>query len=189
MKKGKQLSKIGKFTMTATVEMLDFILRLAESTTLIGASRKELYRIAQEGSEHEWTVENICRTIHSLKQRRYVEIININGNQSIQYTNRAKLKMLSHISEKVESGDSFLFVSFDIPENLNTRRNAFRRVIKRLGFIKIQNSLWVINKNISDLVEMAAQEYNVTEYVIYITSNETSINQSIVEQLKNKVSL
>ncbi len=184
MKKKDRLSKIGKFTMTATVEMLNFILRIAESTTLIGASRSELYRVAREGSEHEWTVQNICRTIHSLKQRGYIEIVNINGNQSIQYTNRGKLKMIGHISERIKPGDIFLFVSFDIPEKLNSGRNSFRRVIKKLGFLKIQNSLWVINKNISDLVEMAAIEYGVAEYVVYIVSSETNIDQSIVERLK-----
>ena len=92
--------------------------------------------------------------------------------------------MIGHISERIKPGDIFLFVSFDIPEKLNSGRNSFRRVIKKLGFLKIQNSLWVINKNISDLVEMAAIEYGVAEYVVYIVSSETNIDQSIVERLK-----
>jgi len=184
MKKNGHFSKIGKYTVAATVEMLDFILKLAESTTLIGVTRKELYRIAQEGSEHDWSVANVCQTIHSLKKRGFVEIVNINGNQSIRYTNRGKLKMIQHISDRIEPSGLFLFVSFDIPENKNAGRNAFRRVVKRLGFIKAQNSLWVINKNVSDLVEMAAQEYGVAEYVVYIISDKTNINQLIIQQLE-----
>lgn len=175
-----------RFLKTATIEFLDIILGLAESTTTIAASRKEVYKIAMSGNfDREWTVENICRFIQSLKQRNYIEVkTNKDGQESLRYTNKAKLKMLDRIADKCGKSELLYLVSFDIPEQLKIKRNQFRRAIKRMGFRQIQKSLWITDRNIGEFVELAAKEYEVEDYIVYIQALRTNIDKIIRTSLK-----
>lgn len=183
----KQLkNRTKEIAKTATVEFLDVILGLAESMATICAGRKEVYKALNGYGTREWTVENICRSLHSLKQRNYIEIKNENGQESIRYTNKAKLKMLDKISERSTNDGVMRFISFDIPEKLKTERDKFRRAIKNLGFRQIQKSLWVINKDVGSLVELAALEYGVNDYVVYILAAGTNIDSTITAILNKR---
>ena len=179
-------TRIKKVAKTATITILDAILGIAESLTLIGASRRELYSVLQGENVSKWTVENICRSLQSLKQRGYIEIINDEHGGSIHYTDRAKLKMVDKIAEKMPKDNSMLrFISFDIPEQLKSQRDHFRMIIKRLGFKQVQKSLWVSNKNVAKLVELAAEDLKIADFIIYIVSTKTNIDKTIINKLKN----
>ena len=107
------------------------------------------------------------------------------GEVSIKLTNKAKIKIIDKIIEGKEKDNKYRFISFDIPERLHYYRDLFRRAIKRMGFRQIQQSLWVTDKNIGDLVEIAAKEYGVEEYVAYIVAETSNIDAHIKQTLKN----
>ena len=54
-----------------------------------------------------------------------------------------------------------------------------------MGFVQIQKSLWVIDKNVTDLVEMAAYEYKVEKFVAYIVSEKSDIEGIIAKKWKS----
>lgn len=124
---------------------------------------------------HDWSRRQFSTTLNNLHKSGYVKFSGEN-NQSVEFTNKAKLRIIDRIADKIGTDSHFRFVSFDIPEYMRKQRDAFRRAIKRLGFKQIQKSLWVINKNVGDLIELAAYEYKVEKYVIYIASNKSDID-------------
>jgi uncharacterized UPF0160 family protein len=91
----------------------------------------------------------------------------------------------NEIADKIESDSHFRFVSFDIPELMRKNRDAFRRAIKKLGFKQIQKSLWVTTKEIGELVEMAAEEYSVADYIAYFVSESSNIDRHIEKMVEN----
>ena len=75
-------------------------------------------------------------------------------------------------------------MSFDIPAKFNYNRNKFRKIIKKIGFVKVQQSLWVTNKDVTDLVEAAIYECDVEKYVAYIVSQKSDIDGLITKMIE-----
>lgn len=162
-----------------TIEVLDFLLGIPESI-LLGFDRKEFYRqLGGMPTEKVLTTANICKLFHRFKKCGYIDVVQENGGESVLFTDKAKLAIIDKLAGRISSDSHLRFVSFDIPERMRTNRDKFRRAIKRLGFVQIQKSLWVCDKNVGDLVQMAAEEYRIDEYVVYIAANETNINSTI----------
>ncbi len=175
--------KIGNLT----IEILDFVLGIPEAIAS-GFDRKGFYRIMQGmPAEKSLTVSNICKIFHSFKKSGYIEIVSANQNESIRFTNKARLAIIDKLAERHKADNKYCLISFDIPEKFRSSRDKFRRVIKRMGFCQIQKSLWVCDRSVGELVELAAKEYRVSDYVVYIISERTNIDQTIPQLLAKRV--
>lgn len=118
----------------------------------------------------------ISRITYELKRHNYIEI---GEGDSVRLTNKAKIKIIDRYSDLNKSDGKRRLVSFDIPEIKRRQRNGFRRTIKKLGFRQIQKSLWVSNNNVGDMVEIAAKEFDVDEYVAYFVVESSNIENHI----------
>ena len=169
-----------------TVEVLDFLLNIPQAF-VTGFDRGGMYRLMHDVSdEQELTCSKISQIFSNLKNRGYIEVKKSNGQESIIFTNKAKLAIVDKIAERSKAENKYYLVSFDIPEDSRINRNKFRRTIKRLGFRQIQKSLWVSNKNLGEFVELAAYEYGVENYVVYFVSENTNIDGIIDKMLTKK---
>ncbi len=99
-------------------------------------------------------------------------------------TNKAKIVLLEKIAKNIPKDKKIYIISFDIPEKMRRNRNLFRRSIKRLGFVELQKSLWVSNKNYGEMIDMLTKEYKVEEYVVYFISETTNVNYFMKKYLK-----
>lgn len=184
-KPSKEKLTIKKAVLSTTEFILDAILGLAEMPTIM-ASRRDVYRVISGNYEREFTAEKINNFLHALKQQKYIELINSSNGQLIRYTNKATLKMLDKISKRCDWDGKVRIISFDIPETKRAQRAMFRRAIKRLGFVQIQKSLWACKRNVSQYVELAAQEYKVNSYVVYFISDKSNIDSHLLRKLPKK---
>lgn len=163
------------------LESIYFGCEVLDSLTI---TRSDLWN-SINGTEygHNISSKKYTHTLYNLEQSGYVRLNNDIGC-SIEYTEKAKLKIIDAISSKRTPDSHYRFVSFDIPESMRTRRDKFRRTLKRLGFKQIQKSLWVINKNVGDLVELAAYEFKVEKYIVYIAFDATDIDGILEKKFK-----
>lgn len=161
--------------MKVTEVLLQIMYGVNDLMDCITISRSDLWNTIN-GSDYRknWSRSRFNDTLHNLKKSGCVKLFK--GSDSIEFTNKAKLRIIDFVAGKVESDSHFRFVSFDIPEDMRCQRDLFRRAIKKLGFKQVQKSLWVVNKNVGNLVELAAYEYGVEKYVIYIASNKSDID-------------
>ena len=163
-----------------THEIIDLFLGVPESF-IYAFDRKEFYRVLRgEQTEKVLTCSNISKIFHNLKNQGYIEIEkSSNGNESVIFTNKAKLAIVDRLASRIPSSKKYCLVSFDIPEQFKNKRNRFRRAIKRMGFRQIQKSLWVSDRMLGNLVDLASIEYEVENYVVYFVSSDTNINNHI----------
>jgi len=167
-----------------TIEVIDFLLSIPEAMVRSFDRKEFYYYMHGMTSERILTVSEICKLFDRFKRRGYIEVSKDEyNNESVIFTNKAKLLVVDKIAQKYESNDRYCLVSFDIPESLRSNRDMFRRAIKRMGFKQIQKSLWVSNRRIGHLVEMAAEEYKVSEYVVYLIAEVTNIDKIIKQEL------
>lgn len=170
-----------------TIEVLDFLLSIPEAF-INGFDRKGFYNLLNGmPSEKSLTVSNICKLFHSFKKTGYISVETHKGHESIRFTNKARLAVVDKLAQEYKIDGKYCFVSFDIPEFLRINRDKFRRAIKRMGFFQLQKSLWVSDRGIGELVEMAALEYEVNDFVVYLVTDLTNINDQLSTMLaKNK---
>lgn len=63
-------------------------------------------------------------------------------------------------------------ISFDIPENKRQARDAIRRLIKQLGFFKLQASLWVYPHDCSMQIKSIQSVYDAKNHIRLIVASE-----------------
>lgn len=105
--------------------------------------------------------------LQGLERHGYLEKLN-NNQFLISPKAQRKIKQLNnlHRSKKDWSG-KWIIVSFDIPESKRNKRDMWRAAIKRLGFIRLQNSVFI--SPFADLKELSAirSELKIEKYVSF----------------------
>ncbi|MFA5926830.1 MAG: hypothetical protein WCT32_00615 [Patescibacteria group bacterium] len=119
------------------------------------------------------TSKDASRMAYELKRHQYIEI---GEGSSVRLTNKAKIRIIDKISQSREWDNLYRVISFDIPETKKSKRDSFRRAIKRMGFVQVQKSLWVGKRNVGDLIDLVSDEYQVSDYVAYFVADRTNIN-------------
>jgi DNA-binding transcriptional regulator PaaX len=169
-----------------TKQFLENLLYLADDFGEIAFDRKAVFCKAY-GYAGGWSKLQFSKHLCDLKSRGYLTFEkDENGQSSARFTNKAKIKVLDKISQSLTEDGKNRFVSFDVPEKLKGKRDLFRNAIKQLGFKQVQKSLWVTNRNVGDLVEIAAHEFGVEQYVIYIVAEKTDIDGIIKKRFEIK---
>lgn len=154
-------------------------------------SPKRPYRRFHDLFSGRYSAQEISSNISSLKRRGYLNIRKSaqDSSMSICLTGKGKIRIADLIGNALPEGPEYHFISFDIPETIRQKRDAFRKTIKRLGFREVQKSLWVCNKNIGDLVDLAVSEHGVEGYIVYIVARKSNIDRLIAAMLSQKKSL
>jgi len=185
-KRQRILKKIGSTAKSITIGILDLLLCSAENMLKASCDKKHAYKLAYGYVENEWTTERLFGFFNDLRRNGYIEIKAKGSQESVVLTDKARIALIEQISSRLETDGKFRYVSFDIPEPERTKRDGFRRAIKKMGFKQVQKSLWVTNKNVGDLVSLAAKKFKVEEYVAYIVSERSDIDKYIAELLAKK---
>lgn len=178
-----------KVVSKAAELVLGSVIALCKKAVDSTAGRDKIWdEISEVKTILNWDRVKFRQTLYGLEKNGFITINH--KNNSIAYTNKAKFREIERfVADRLEE-NCYRFVSFDIPELLRKQRDAFRRTIKRMGFIQIQKSLWVINKDVGDLVELAAYEYQVEKYIVYLVSARSDIDgvikKKFVEISNNK---
>jgi CRISPR-associated endonuclease Cas2 len=160
------------------------ILELLFKTTIVlgeKISRTGLHKYLVDELNSPSQNSKISKTVYELKRSGYL----LFENDSVRLTNKAKMRIVDQVAAKSGKCKKYHLVSFDIPEIKRVERNRFRRAIKRMGFVQIQKSLWVSNKNIGHLVDAATEEYRVSDYVAYFVSESSNIDRFIAKNIRD----
>jgi len=178
-------AKIRQEFASVTLAILDWLYESMEGFAAMSLSKDAGYRILHDHSGSYLNSHAISQYFSSLKSRGYIKIEKNGAGDSIIFTDKAKIALIEKIADKQEEDAVFRYLSFDIPETMRRNRDGFRRTIKKLGFVQVQKSLWVVNKNVGDLVELAACTYEVGQYMVYIVSANSDIDGVLQKRFQN----
>lgn len=103
-------------------------------------------------------------------------------------------QVLPQHKKPAEWGGKWYIITFDIPENLRRKRDAFREKLKKLGFGQLQASVWIspINylANIESLVKFHKMENwvipSVTDKLGRVTSEELAERVWPIERINGR---
>lgn len=58
-------------------------------------------------------------------------------------------------------------VVFDIPEKYRVLRNQVRGILKRAGFVQLQQSVWIFPHDCEELIQLIRRESALSKYILY----------------------
>jgi len=137
---------------------------------------KDLFK---DNSEWEtWKQYNLTylrQTIKRLKKQKMVEIADENGKQVVKLSQNGKHRILKYALDELEitkpsSWDAkWRLVIYDIPNRKRYLQTLVRETLKRLGFLQLQESVYLIPFPCFGEIEFLREYYGLGENIKILT--------------------
>lgn len=119
--------------------------------------------------ERKWRKRRFFQFINYLKRKGYIRIENLKEKRGILLTKNGfekVWKLILKLKKKKRRKDGkYEMIIFDIPERKRKLRNLLREYLRFLGYVKIQQSVWVTPFDVSRETENFLRFYSLDKYV------------------------
>ncbi|MCR4284313.1 MAG: CRISPR-associated endonuclease Cas2 [Parcubacteria group bacterium] len=118
------------------------------------------------------------QSIERLRSGGYIEFKKQNGKTFVNLTEKGKERWLKYqlgdiVIKKPKKWDQkWRIITFDIKEERKNSRNILRKELINLGFIKLQNSVWVFPYECESVVIMLKSYLKTGKDILYITAEK-----------------
>ena len=182
----KQCKDISLGALKNVTDMVLFTLAFGVGLSVSGRSSRGVYEAARfaEGVN----IDQIRRAITHLKSKGWIK-------RDLSITSEGQKRLTTFVPEPRKyprrwSGIWHL-VSFDVPERLAWKRNNLRSALRRMGFGKLHESLWISPYNFLGDVQVYGKEERIKDYILPAISKEVGTRRSkeLAEQVWNLAEL
>jgi DNA-binding transcriptional regulator PaaX len=124
---------------------------------------------------HTRQSHTIRRAINGLIQKGY--IVKKHDKYELSTTGSARLYLLLQKAESAQKtrrkkwDGKWRIVIFDIPEKYRTTRDSLRTQLSQIGFVKIQNSVWVYPYQCDEIVALLKFHLTLGKNAVYIVAD------------------
>ena len=181
--KKRRLERFGLTALALTLLSLEIIDDITGLTTLRG--KRGVWDFARKMDMGKY---DLSEMIHSLESEKLLVrdgdklFITPKGRRRAQ---KLKLQAPTKLPNKWDG--KWRVVIFDIPESMRAERNIFRAILKRKGFVKVQNSVFVAPYTNLDELDLVRHEYKIEKYVNFLIAQSANTDNDSL--LRKKFSL
>ncbi|MEA3272699.1 MAG: CRISPR-associated endonuclease Cas2 [Patescibacteria group bacterium] len=145
-------------------------IRSCQSAWLTGGY--ELVAEIEDAKERKYLRDELRR----LKNQRFLKERKRGERLELCLTEKGRKAALRHKILECNNilKDRYCIVIFDIPESERCIRNFFRRFLKEAGFIQLQKSVWVTQKNLENYLIELIQTANAEKWFHVIMATKIS---------------
>ncbi|MBI2673977.1 MAG: CRISPR-associated endonuclease Cas2 [Candidatus Zambryskibacteria bacterium] len=180
-------------TRKGKIQKRALLLLLAGLSLAMSRSAKHHFRVLRE-VQKEWKEidrQSLEKAVEALYKSKLIEqkdnkdgtttfVLSAEGKETALTYNLENMTIARHSWDK-----KWRIVTFDIPEKLKKVREALRFHLKKLGFIKLQHSVFILPFKCQSEIEYLIEFYNIRKFVRFI---EASFIDNELD-LKNKFDL
>lgn len=117
--------------------------------------------------------KDLGRIIKRLEKQEMVSFIEAGSKTKIELTQKGKNRLLEYDFENIEIKNKridgkFRLVIFDIPETKKNARDVFRRKLLQLGFVKLQQSVFVSAYPCKNEVDFLANFLEISDFITIV---------------------
>lgn len=127
-------------------------------------------------------------TAYHLRKRGLVKISNQKGKKFIQLTEKGKLEALfmkATLAVRPSFWDGkWRIIFFDIPETSRNTRNKIRRLLKRIGFVKLQLSVFISPYALNREAVEYLKEQHFLDYIRIARIDDLDDDKALREHFK-----
>ncbi len=153
--------------LTNTADFALFLIAFGVGVMVGGRNTMAVHKAAYFAQD--LTVDSIARAIRLSREKGWIKR-DLNMTREGQKRVRAMFPQPRNYPKRWDN--TWHLISFDIPRTLNHARNRLRDVLRRVGFGKLHDSLWICSQDfLGDVLEYAATE-KIGDYLIPAISSE-----------------
>lgn len=150
-----------------------------------GAGIKYIYdeykRLKREKDFREWEKFNLSRLrflLRRLRRQKLIAVTEKDGYSIVRLTKKGKVKVFKYKLEEIQLkkpvrwDGKWRLIIYDITQFKHRQQTAFRRMLKKLKFLRLQKSVYLTPYPCSEEVEFLREYFDVGEGVIYIIADK-----------------
>lgn len=158
------------------------------SVALIAPNAVQLFKYVKLKQKPKYDFRyRVPEVVRRLEEKGYIALLHKNFTAKAVLTKKGKEALLKKKTahalaryEKPATWDGkWRFVIFDVKEIRKTRRDRFRDQLKRLGFIHVQNSVWVFPYECEEMIMLLKMEKEIGGDVLYIEADRVENEHSL----------
>lgn len=178
----------------ARITARDILLGFMDAYVLVmwsnpyGRCRKEYYEYFRWRRQKPASRSRISSSIHYLKRKQLVEVYQTKTGKFIELTDAGKRELTKYfIQNRLELPKDRVWdgrwrvVVFDIPESNKYGREVFRDTLKRLGFVKLQKSVFVYPYECYKEVSFIRDFYGMSDDIKYMVVEKIEAGVDLVK--------
>lgn len=126
------------------------------------------------GKWKQFNLGYLLQTLRRLQKQKLVEIKYLNGKQRITITQKGKTRILEYAVDELEItkpkawDKKWRVIIYDIPRRKKYLQELMREALKNLGFLAIQESVYIIPHPCYKEIEFLREYYHVGPYIKYL---------------------
>ena len=127
----------------------------------------------------------IRESVYRLKKKGLVEFRTESGKKHLRLTKKGEQVMHSVWNERLRIrvprkwDGKWRLVIFDIPEKRRGTRDKIRILVSRLGFLRLQDSVWVYPYDCEELVTLLKTDLKIGREVLYVIADVIEFDQPL----------
>lgn len=122
------------------------------------------------------------KSVRSAVQRLEEKGLLLGTSEGLTVTAKGQ-KYLDRIQIRIPSPQKWdkkwRIVIFDIPERRKTHRDQLRSMLQSIGFLRLQNSVWIYPHDCEELIILLKVEYHIGKEVLYIIADKIENSSAI----------
>ncbi len=137
----------------------------------------------------------INKSIKKLLERDLLKINEDKHNKYLEVTNKGRKLLLRYeleglAKDKPKKWDKkYRVVIFDISEQRKKIRDHLRLMLRSLGFVCLQNSVWVYPYECQEIIELLKKYLDLRQEVIYMSVDSIENDEWLRKKFKLKIGL
>jgi phenylacetic acid degradation operon negative regulatory protein len=188
MKKNKPKIKLTDILLLTAAHIFDFYQEIKDPFNLVNNYYEKFYGTTPSF----WRKSSFRRLFHyCLKKKYFTKESDIKKGKFILSKEGLKIlrKKYPTLYYRPKNWDKKIrLVIFDIYELERTKRNQLRKLLKQLGFIMLQKSVWISPFNQFEFLDEFLNENNLHDKVILIEVEESNIkNKKKINKIFSKL--
>lgn len=118
------------------------------------------------------------RSLSNLLSAGLVVFIEKDGKKYLKLTEKGKLKLMrlekyNFQFKKPKKWDKkWRIIIFDIPQKRRLQRDKLRFTLKQIGFVKLQQSVWVYPYDCEELITILKLDFKIGKDILYIIAEK-----------------
>lgn len=173
--KKKFIHKIERYSLRAIV-LLGLAMEMVDDMTGLTSlrGRRGIYDFSRKLQMGEYQFRSAIESLEKqflIRKTRNGFLITPKGKIKIKFLKLQRTKP----KEEQEWDGKWRIVIFDIPEDARQTRDIFRSLLKRKGFIRLQNSVFISPYGNFDELNSIRHEYGIERYVNFLMAKADEV--------------
>jgi len=150
--------------------------------SLVAPNLAQLLKLLEEKpNQEEWKKFNLGylkRTLERLNRQKLIEIIPQKNKTVVKITEAGKTKILKYaleeltIEKQTPWDEKWRIVLYDIPNQSSVNRDHLRKILKNLGFLEIQKSVYLTPFPCEDQIDFLRSIFGLDKYIKLIIAEK-----------------